>query len=75
MRTFNGQLALVTPAGIEDAAGTSGASPVSPESPPPEPVLLIIGRNPRASWSASAMVTTRSGERVSLLDQSGPKTR
>lgn len=35
----------------------------------PEPVLLIVGGNPRGSWSASAMVTTKSGERASLLQE------
>ena len=34
----------------------------------PEPVLLIIGGNPQTRWTASATVTSRRGERVSLLE-------
>jgi integrative and conjugative element protein (TIGR02256 family) len=33
----------------------------------PEPVLLIIGGDPSAEWCASAMVTTRAGQRILLL--------
>jgi integrative and conjugative element protein (TIGR02256 family) len=34
----------------------------------PEPVLVIVGGDPRGAWRASAMVTTRAGEQIQLRE-------
>jgi integrative and conjugative element protein (TIGR02256 family) len=37
----------------------------------PEPVLVIVGGDPRREWRASALVVTRQGERVELVEDGG----